>query len=312
MIASQCEKIVADFASAAQLRTPIAGAYILTTKGGPNAVLKIIIPPVQSRPAYILTVARSVETSVIDHEVNILHRLKTVLPESLQSTIPAVVARGEWSGHPAFATLWYEASPERSVGSRLNKGRRSQWILDWLTELGRCTLGHDLSAAKLEKDYAPTIARLQEDKAIAKETKARVQQSYDVVVRAADQLPSVCCHGDVWSGNILWTGGENNAVVIDWGAARWPGLPCVDLCRYLLSHRRFESSIESAIKDYCQALDLDPAMVCPLYDLYNVFVKAESDLACAYQPHANFDPFACGGGAETQRRYALLKSAIGV
>lgn len=267
--------------------------YVITAKGGPNAVLKIVIPSTQAR-GYVLTIARHAGTPVIRHEVAVLKRLKRSLPPRLCETIPTVLDHGEWDGVAYFGTPYYESRGHHRLVRRLARAKRARWVERWLTELALGTLEYGLTREMLETEHAETVARICADPRIADGVKSQVRASLESVRLAADRMPSVCCHGDIWAGNILWRRASNGAVILDWGAARWPGLPCVDLCRFLLANNRSDERVAAAVRRYCQAIDLDPGYVAPLFDLYNVFIKAELDLAYAMQPADKFDPFLSG------------------
>jgi thiamine kinase-like enzyme len=264
--------------------------YVVPGRGGPNAVLKIIIPPTKLR-GYVLTVARHFQTSVISHEVAILGRLKRSLPPTLCESIPRVVDHGRCEGTEYFAVPFYVSRDRWRVTRRLARERRSRWLLHWLTELARNSLQNALSKQSLEAEYADSISRNLGDPTISDNVKRRIQDSYDLVCRNAGRIPTVCCHGDVWVGNIIWRPRSKGAVVLDWGAARWPGLPCVDLCRFILARYGPGKRFDDAVAAYARAIGLDPAFVPALYDLYKVFVKAEFDEAYATQPHLKVNPF---------------------
>lgn len=71
------------------------------------------------------------------------------------------------------------------------------------------------------------------------------------------------------------------------GSVRSPG-------RSALNNSTSDGELTKSVKQYCRQIDLDPQFVPALYDLYNVFVKAELDEAYATQPHAKVDPFLYG------------------
>ena len=143
----------------------------------------------------------------------------------------------------------------------------------------------------LEVEFAPAVAAIRADPHIANDVKRRIEKSLETICSNAQNIPSVCCHGDLWAGNILWQRGQRRAIVLDWGAARWPGLPCVDLCRFALANVPSNELIAELITRHCYAIDLDPGLVPALYDLYKLFVKAELDEAFKLQPDGVFNPF---------------------
>lgn len=295
-MSSMCERIIKDFGSTQGIHDLCRSSwYVVSGKGGPNAVLKIIIPPMRGERGYVLTLARQAHTPVITHEANILVRLKQTLPIRLCESIPALLAHRCCEGRQYFGVPLYESHGYQRLWRRLARGRRSQWVTNWLTELGRCTRDRALKPEWLTNEYTATIAGIQSTPSLAAAVRRRVQESFETVYNNAEQIPSVCCHGDAWSENFLWLHGSRHAVVLDWGAARWPGLPVVDLCRYACANFRSHTRIADSIVAYCRALDFNPAFVPALYDLYNVFVKAELDVAYATQPHARLDPFVMHG-----------------
>ena len=294
-MSSTCDRIIASCGSS--LGRPDLGRnpwYLIVGRGGPNAVLKIVLPPARRTEGYVLTVARHADTPVIRHEVSVLDRLQRSLPTHLAKSIPTVLAHGHCDGTAYFGIRFYRSCGRSRVTRRWNREKRLRWVVQWLTELASGTLQRGLTQEWLEAEYATTVSRIQADPAVANDVKQRVQESFELICRNAGRIPSVCCHGDIWAGNILWRRRSSGAVILDWGAARWPGLPCVDLCRFLLANNRSHERIAAAVRGYCQAIDLDPSYVPPLFDLYNVFIKAELDLAYAMQPADRFDPFLSG------------------
>jgi len=310
-MSSVCQRIIDDFGSALGLsglsRVPW---YLIAGKAGPNAVLKIVIPPARLARGYVLTVARHASTPVIKHEVSVVNRLRQALPPHVSESVPKVLVHGQFDGLEYFGIPFYESRGNRRIARRLARKRRLAWVEQWLTELGAATRHCGLTQEWLEAEYAKTISRIQADPRVACDVKRQVQESFETICNSAEQIPSVCCHGDLWPGNILWQHASTGAVVLDWGAARWPGLPCVDLCRFALSNFGSNGPIGDAIRRYCRAIGLDPAYVPALYDLYNVFVKAELDVAYATQPLARWDPFLEDGDASPSHKLSCMLAPI--
>lgn len=291
-MSSICHEIIEDFASSLGL----AGLserpwYFITGKAGPNAVIKIVISPGRSTRGYVLTVARHADTRVIQHEVDVLKHLRQALPTQIADSIPDVLLHSRCAGTEYFAVPFYESCGHWRIVRRLARNRRLRWIERWLTGLASATLQQGLAPEWLEAEYGETLSRIQADPCIAGNVRRGVSESFETVYKNAGRIPSVCCHGDFWVGNILWQRGSRNAVILDWGAARWPGLPAVDLCRYALSNIRSANQITELLTRYCDSISLDPTFVPALYDLYNLFIKTELDLAYATQPDARSDPF---------------------
>ncbi len=304
---SFCERVIEDLQNSARLGDlHERGWYSVTGKAGPNAVLKIVIPPSGGDQGYVLTIARHADTAVVRHEIDILNRLRQTLPGGLTSTIPEIAAHGRIDDRAWFAVPFYGSVGVHRITRRLARNRRNKWVTHWVTDLGRHTLGPSLSPEWLEVRYADTIRRVEQDPAVSEHVKSSLRESFQTVFDRARQIPTVCCHGDLWSGNILWQRGFRSAVVLDWGAAQWPGLPAVDLCRYALGNFGSNALIAEVIGQYCRAINLDPTLVPPLYDLYNVFIKSELDLAYAAQPHLRYDPFTAVSRAPSQSLAQLM------
>ncbi len=264
---------------------------MITGKAGPNAVFKIVVPSHGRSAGHVLSVARHPTTSVITHEADVLTRLAQVLPERWRGSVPRVEAGGKVDGHDYFAVPFVRSYTSGRVARWLVKRRRCDWVAQWTTAVARATRGVRLSRSWLDEEYHGPLKQLLCDPTVTTEVKEQVQASFETIREQAEQIPSVCCHGDLWFGNILWQRAARGAVVIDWGAARWPGLPAVDLCRYLFGNVRSDGILAEAIRLYCRAVDLSPSLVPALYDLYTLFVKAELDLAFANQPQRRINPF---------------------
>ena len=294
-MSSLCQDIIDDVGSSLGLqdlsRSPW---YFLAGHTGPNAVLKVVVPPARAVPGYVLTVARHANTSVIAHEVNTLNRLKQSLPEEVCACVPTVLVHSRLARAEYFGTPFYESFGNNRIARRLTRRRRLRWVEEWLTQLAASTRHGALTREWVQGEYAETMLRVQRDPRVAGEVKRQVRQSFAAVCNRAHEIPSICCHGDFWSGNILWQRGSRSGVVLDWGAARWPGLPCVDLCRFALGNPASDKVVAASVIRYCRALDVDPVLVAPLCDVYDLFVKAELDVAYATQPYAKVDPFLSG------------------
>lgn len=290
-----CEHIVNHFALSMRLvGLPPYSWYLIAGRAGPNAVLKIVIPPRRDMEGYVLSCARHTQTPVLSHEVTVLSQLADRLPQGLRDSIPKILLHSRIKELEYSVTPFYRSRQGHRIANRLTRRRRWKWVEDWLAEIAVYTTGGSLTEKFLELEYAPTISRIQQDPRVPTEAKLRVRESFEKICDSAKYIPSICCHGDLWSGNILWRSRPQGAVVLDWVAARWPGLPCVDLCRFALGTCNSDGRVADAIRRYCRRIGLDPVLVPPLYDLYNVFVKAESDATCALQPDASFDPFVVG------------------
>ncbi|MBI4718397.1 MAG: aminoglycoside phosphotransferase family protein [Planctomycetes bacterium] len=268
--------------------------YMLTGKAGPNAVAKIVVPPLGGAAGYVLTVARDAATPVIEREVRTLRRLAEVLPDALRGTVPPPAHHGKCAELPYFAVPFFKQGAMGRVRRRLYRSRRRAFVARWLTELARATKGDPLSREWVESEYRPPLEALEADPRIADETKRTVRAHYELVYARCGEVPSVCCHGDLWEGNLMWQAGCRTAVVLDWGAARWPGLPGADLCRYLVNNRVEKGHAAAAAGRYCAAVGLDPALLPALYDLYNLFVRTELAHAHQHEPLGRFDPYVRG------------------
>lgn len=283
--------------------------YLIAGKAGPNAVLKIVVPSAGNAQGYVVTVARHSDTQVIRREVDVLQRLQRELSGDLVHSVPTVAAHGSCRGIPYFGIPFYHSGGFRRIERRLLRRRIWEWVHRWLTELARATLGDCLTTEWLEAEFSETLSRIQESSSVDSCTKKRVQEHFDLIHSNAARIPSVCCHGDMWSENVMWGHGSAGAVVLDWGAARWPGLPAVDLCRYALHNMGAAKDVVGALRTYCDAVDLDPKFVPALYDLYNVFIKAEMDHAHALDPSGKFNPFT--RGLPSDRLSAIMADCAG-
>ncbi len=177
---------------------------------------------------------------------------------------------------------------------RAFRSRRWQCVAEWLECIAVDTRDGSLAQQWLNDEYGETISRIQADPQMSGDIKSCLREHFELIRDNADRINTVCCHGDVWPDNILWRRAASDHVVLDWGAARWPGLPIVDLCRYGANSGIPEMRLAKLITRYCRRIDLEPRFVPALYDLYNVFVKAELDEAFATQPHKKSDPFRHG------------------
>lgn len=287
-MSSLCSEILNDFGSALGLsglsRRPW---YLVTGRGGPNAALKVVLPPQGNAAGYVLTIVREPDSAVVAHEVETLNQLESVASSPLADSLPRVLAHGSFDGCPYFGVAFYGSHGQGRVARRLARKRRYRWVVDWTTQLALATRGSGLSRSMLESEYLPMVSAIRADPAMADDVKRRVERSLETLCDNAANIPSVCSHGDLWAGNILWQRGSRLAIILDWGAARWPGLPCVDLCRFASGNSWSDELLVDSVKRYCHTLDIDPTFVPALYDLYNAFVKAELDLAYATQPHAH-------------------------
>ncbi len=268
--------------------------FMIPGKAGPNAILKLIVPPVRSQDGYVLSIARHATTAVVQHEVDILRRLQSALPERLHDSIPTVLCHDKIGGHEYLVTPFYQSPGNKWIMRRVFRNRHWSWLQEWLREIAVHTSESPLSAEWLRAEYAETIMGVETDPHVSEQVKQTLRDHFELIIDNASRIPSVCCHGDLWRENILWRQFVSNAVVLDWGAARWPGLPVVDLCRYALNNPTSDVQLTDSINRYCRLINLDPRFVPALYDLYNVFIKAELDEAFATQSHAKINPFLHG------------------
>ncbi len=282
--------------------------YMVPGRAGPNAVLKLFIAPYRQLPGYVLTVARRPETRVVAHEVEILGRLLSAAPSPLHDTIPKVLGHGRVGGCPYFGVPFYRSYGHGRFARRLARAKRMRWIVDWNIQLARATAARGLSSSMLESAFGPSIAIIQGDCTVKADVRRMLVGSLDTILRRVSEIQSICCHGDLWAGNILWQKGSRDAVVLDWGAARWPGLPCMDLCRFLLANRQSDEVIAMETTRYCRAIELDPLLVPKLYDLYNVFIKGELEEAFKNRHEKPFNPFVGDHDLTSRRLLGILQA----
>ncbi len=273
---------------------------------GPNAVLKIVVPGVAGRRGYVLTVARDASSPVIKREVAVLQRLHVALPAALHRSIPEVCAHANCAVGEYFATRFCKSRGYQRFVRRIVRNRVWKWTRNWLCDLSRYTTGDALTCNWLDAEYSDTLKRIHGDPAVSPDTKRRLQKHFDLICAHASEIPSVCCHGDMNFTNVLWQGRSAGGVVIDWGAARWPGLPCVDLCRYAQALFKPTTDIGDCMRAYCRVARVSPEFIPALFDLYSIFRKAELDHAYANRPDARCDPFV--EGLPSDRVTAMLGS----
>jgi len=277
-------------------------------KAGPNAVHKIMIPAARGDGGFVITVADRPDTPVIRREADVLKRLHQAAPPAWSSTIPELLACRRAGGVDYFVLPWYTHTPATGWRRRLTRRRRTRWTVNWLTELARATRGATLDRDIVRETIGDAALALERDASVPANVRSRVVASLSAVDERAAEVPSVCCHGDLWSGNLLWNSSYTRAVVLDWGAARWPGLPAVDLCRFLLSECRSDRRLIAALHSYCAAQAVELSLVPALYDLYLLFVKSELDTAYADAIERPADPFSAAAETQMARLRRLIEA----
>ena len=289
------QNVIRDFAQAQGCPDLVDRSwYLLTGKAGPNAMIKVIIPQINAQSGYVINITRNAETPVVDREVQILKRLAETLPPELRMTVPTVLHRGTCCGLPYFVLPHYWSDRCNLLRRRWFRPRRRNWVMRWTLELAVATRTGPLTPEFLESEFGDALIQLEADETIEGTTKKTVREHYELIKARSAEIPGICCHGDLWEGNLLWQKGFANAMVIDWGAARWPGLPAVDLARFVLDNGFSMEEAGTTLDHYCRKLGVNPALLPALLDLYYLFVRAELYHAFQYQPQFRFDPFAAG------------------
>lgn len=302
-----CEELLDDLG--ARVGTPHLASrrwFAIPGGSGVNATLKIVVPRVDALGGYVLTVVRDASSPVIQREVAVLRRLHAALPATRASSVPEICAHTKCRVGEYFATRFCRSWGYQRFVRRIVRGRVWKWTRDWLADLSQYTTGEALTCTWLDAEYGDTLKRIHADPAVSPDTKRRLQEHFDLICAHAAEIPSVCCHGDMNRMNVLWQGVSAGGVVIDWGAARWPGLPCVDLCRYAEALFKSTTDIGDCMRAYCRVAQVSPEFIPALYDLYSIFRKTELDHAYANRPDAWCDPFV--EGLPSDRVTAMLGS----
>jgi hypothetical protein len=286
-----CESVISDFGDALGVSALVGQPwYLVAGRAGRNAALKIVLPPLRWQVGYVLTVARQKDTRVVGREVEILRRLAS-RSRAVAEAVPHVLVHGSVEGYSYFGVPFYKSCGHGRLTGRLMLNKRIRWVTNWTQELAVATRALGISRDLVEAGYRSALSAACAESAVPIAVKRRIARNFDLICEQAAHIPSVCCHGDLWAGNVLWQRNSTRAIILDWGAANWPGLPGVDLCRFLLANTKSDDLVAASVLSYCRAIGLSPDFVPALYDMYNLFVKAELDEAFRYQQSGLVNPF---------------------
>jgi aminoglycoside phosphotransferase (APT) family kinase protein len=214
-------------------------SLVFGTSKDPNAKLTVVLFSARSGKAVCAVKAPTTDAAAraVEHELDVLHRLRSHALAELGATIPRVIEVVQFGRRPAavmsavdgvpMSTSYmrgrHTARPARVAADFAAVGRWLQWF-QAITASGR-SVPLDMDAGvrtRLRSRFPdePLDAAL----AALAEIHGRLHQQ---------TVCETAVHGDLWMGNILMSNGRVSGVV-DWEAAATRGQPVRDLARFAL------------------------------------------------------------------------------
>jgi aminoglycoside phosphotransferase (APT) family kinase protein len=216
-------------------------SLILGMSKDPNAkVTVLLVSPDNSRPVLAVKApttegaARSVGV-----EMRLLVDLAKLPLGQIVDTIPHVVGVVDFNGRQAAVTTALQGTPMtttyarwRHTASPRRVARDFAAVADWLADLQRWTATH-VTPVDMDAGVASRLgSRFADDKQIASDLD-RLAELHETLRQQS--VPRTAVHGDLWSGNVLVTGGSVTGVV-DWECGSVSGEPVRDLVRFALMY----------------------------------------------------------------------------
>ncbi len=249
-----------------------------------NKIVYFLFPGGADRPEWVVKVSRTVEfAGRLEHEFQALRQLE-------QRGVQGVPRAEHLAHHGGRAILWLRAAAGAPLQGRSRAGADCPWAaaaVRWLTRLGEVT-ARPASAADLKQALGSVFEKFVRIYQLDGEQRRRLEEAVQRLSGAGTSLPSVFQHGDPGVQNIL-VRGDADVCFLDWESSEAEGMPLWDLFYFLrtyvqwaealrgrrdplanfrahfLREGRFTPWISAAVEGCRRRLNLDPALLGPLF-----------------------------------------------
>lgn len=227
-----------EYVQASGLRSLVVG-----TSKNPNAKITVLlVSPETRRPVVAVKVPTThAAAKAVEAEGGMLIDLRNLGPE-LTETIPRVVDVVEFEGRPGIVMTAMQGTPMSTLYLRWRHTARPRRVAahfaaveTWLAELHRRTAG-EIGPLDMDGGVVSVLSRRFPESERVVEDGERLAEIYMRLRR--NSVPRTAVHGDLWSANVLLTGGRVSGVV-DWEAGVVFGEPVRDLVRFALMYALF-------------------------------------------------------------------------
>jgi aminoglycoside phosphotransferase len=186
----------------------------------------------RSQPALVVKIARLAEdTAGVDHEADVLHALQEAGPHRFE-TIPRVVLREQWRGHPVLVETALVGRPLAPAYVRRHPEQAVAATLEWLDQLAAVPAAPDDADDRFDRLLARPLSMLGDVLPQGDERDAAARTLAQLEPLRRGRIASVAEHGDLSDPNLLLL--PNGRVgVVDWELAELRGFPAHDLFVFL-------------------------------------------------------------------------------
>lgn len=186
----------------------------------------------RSQPALVVKIARLAEDAAgVDHEADVLGALQEAGANRFE-TIPQVVLREQWRGHPVLVETALVGRPLAPAYVRRHPERAVAATLEWLDELAAVPAVPDDADDRFDRLLARPLSTLGEALRHGDERDAAARTLAQLEPLRTGDIATVAEHGDLSDPNLLLL--RNGRIgVVDWELAELRGLPTHDLFVFL-------------------------------------------------------------------------------
>jgi aminoglycoside phosphotransferase len=185
-----------------------------------------------SQPALVVKIARLADDAAgVDHEADVLRALQGARARAVD-TIPQLVLREQWRGHPVLVETALVGRPLAPVDVRRDPERAVTATLAWLDELAALSDAREGADDRFARLLARPLSALGESLGQGDERDAAARTLAQLEPLRRRDLAPVAEHGDLSHPNLLLLR-DGRVGVVDWELAELRGLPAHDVFVFL-------------------------------------------------------------------------------
>ncbi len=246
-------------------RGPLRLDFLCNPKAVADDATKLLVRDRHGRRAAVVLISSPVETGLISRGIQRAQAIKARLGPTLGRVILEPIGTGTLDSC-SYAVLPYcKPMSKGRIGKRIHRAMLRPIVLEWLARIAETT-AQTPGVEQTQRGFIVPLESLAANPVMSEPLRQAARGALGRLKDGEWTPRHTVMHGDLWEGNILFSGPQNRdpgnpfsrIAVIDWPGGSIEGYPFYDLLRLARSMSLPKHTLCNQLGRHCRALGCGP------------------------------------------------------